>query len=236
MTNSGRWYTWRGEAFASVTTILGTIAKPALVQWAAKLTAREAVDNLERLTDLAALDPDIAVGWLAKAPERAKTKSATTGSLVHLAAELLAGGKPAQVTPETEPLIRHLRRFLDDVRPQFLHQEVAVYSRAHGYAGTADAFAVIDGEPVIVDFKTSRGVYAEYSLQLAAYANAEFIGMPDGTEAPVPYVNRAFVVHLTPDGWRLVPVDTGPETFNAFLGALAIFRWQMQQRGGQNDA
>jgi hypothetical protein len=230
-----RWYRWGNLVLPSVTSILQVVAKPALVRWAAKITATEAVEHLDRLLDLVSLDRDAAVDWLSRTPDRVKRRAAETGTGAHLAAELLAGGQPAEGTPETEPLVRQLRRFLDDVQPEFLFNEVPVYAPRAGYAGTADCFCKIGGEHVLLDIKTSKAIYPEYALQISAYAHAEFIGMPDGTEVPVPPVEKAYIVHVTATGWRLVPVDIGPETFNAFLGALAIFRWQMQQRGGQND-
>ena len=42
----------------------------------------------------------------------------------------------------------------------------------HAYAGTIDAVAFKGDELVIVDWKTSNGLYAEHMLQVAAYARA----------------------------------------------------------------
>jgi ATP-dependent exoDNAse (exonuclease V) beta subunit len=47
-----------------------------------------------------------------------------------------------------------------------------VYSARHRYAGAIDALAYREGELVALDWKTSKGLYPEYALQVAAYAKA----------------------------------------------------------------
>lgn len=54
----------------------------------------------------------------------------------------------------------------------WLWSEKKVYSRKHHFAGTADAAAIIDGKLYLIDFKTSKRIYMDYFLQLAAYAKA----------------------------------------------------------------
>jgi hypothetical protein len=39
--------------------------------------------------------------------------------------------------------------------------------------------------PVVLDVKTSKAIYNETAYQLAAYANADFVGLDDGTEKPL---------------------------------------------------
>jgi hypothetical protein len=90
-------------------------------------------------------------------------------------------------------MVDGLMEFLDDEEPEVYWSESTVYSRAHGYAGTADVIGRmrIGGslQPVVIDVKTSKSIYDEVGLQLKAYASADFVGQDDGTEAP-----------LTPDG------------------------------------
>jgi hypothetical protein len=102
-----------------------------------------------------------------------------------------------------------------------------VYSRRYGYAGTFDAIATLPGLGlVLLDVKTGRRVYPEACLQLAAYAACEFVGDPDGrTEHPMPQVDTGAVLHLQPSGYRLIHVPVGRAVFEAFLAALAVFRF-----------
>ncbi len=52
--------------------------------------------------------------------------------------------------------------------------ELHVWSEKHRYHGTLDAIGFVDGGPeyILLDYKTSRKIYPEMALQLAAYANA----------------------------------------------------------------
>lgn len=87
---------------------------------------------------------------------------------------------------------------------------------------------------LIGDYKTggdvgeAKGVYPEVALQLAAYAGADFVGLPGGGEQPLPRIDGAFVLHLGPAGWRMVPVRIGDDVFKAFLYAREVFRWAEQ--------
>jgi hypothetical protein len=62
---------------------------------------------------------------------------------------------------------------------QYLHNEVSVVSETYQYGGTFDCVAVVDGVVSLVDFKTSKGVYADHIIQLSAYKQAieESIGI-----------------------------------------------------------
>lgn len=226
-----RYYTLNGQRYVSVTTVLGVIAKPALVNWAARQVAEAAVSDAPRIARLAEIDPESAVERLVRAPWRAKSRAAAAGTLVHAAAEALAGHGRFEVTPESEPLVRQLVRFLEDCTPEFLGREVTVYSTTHGYAGTADAVVRMHGQTWLLDVKTSRGVYPEYTLQLAAYRYADTCLDATGRCDPLPTIDATGVVHVTAGGWRLVPVDAGLDAFAAFLAALRLYTWLAEAQG-----
>lgn len=50
--------------------------------------------------------------------------------------------------------------------------DITVFSDQYGYAGSIDLVARINGELYVVDFKTSKQVWAEYELQVSAYRQA----------------------------------------------------------------
>ena len=51
-------------------------------------------------------------------------------------------------------------------------------------------------------------MYRDHRLQLAAYANAEFIARPDDPERyPLPAITRYGIVHVTDGGTRLYEAD-----------------------------
>jgi hypothetical protein len=221
-----RVYTWAGREFPSVTAILkGGVPAPFLVQWAAKAAAEYAIANLDRL---ALLPPGQAVREVKRAPWTARDAAADLGTAVHALIEAQATGRPRpELPPEAGPLVAAFDQFTADHRPAWVASEATVFSRRYGYAGTLDAIAGLASRPglVLLDVKTGRGVYPEAALQLAAYAHAEFTGHPDGTEHPLPEVDGGAVLHLRPAGYQLIPVPVGQAVLEAFLAALAVFRW-----------
>jgi hypothetical protein len=79
---------------------------------------------------------------------------------------------------------------------------------------------------VLLDVKTGNRVYPEVCLQLAAYAAADFIGDPDGTtEQPLPAIHAGAVLHLRPGGYQLLAIPISRAVLEAFLAALAVFRF-----------
>jgi hypothetical protein len=124
------------------------------------------------------------------------------------------------------------RKFLDDWQPSFSEVESTVWSDTHQYAGTADGFCSIGTDSLVIDLKTGKGVYEETSLQLTAYAFGDYLLDPDGTERPIPEVTSAAVVHVRPDGYKLIPVRIGPDVFEVFKSLLTVHRWDMETKRG----
>jgi hypothetical protein len=222
-------YSWNGgPLYPSVTTILGIKDKPALVGWAKRETAACAVRNLDVLDRMVKSGgPQAAVDWLKRIPDYARDASADLGTAVHAAAEAIARGESIPDAEEVQPFIAAYRRdFRDVFQPRFIAVEAMVCSGRYEYGGTADAFAEIDGEIWLLDYKTGAGVYPDTALQLAGLARAQFIGYPgDPTQYPVPFATRFGVLHIRPEGARLLPVVVNRETVAAFLDARRLFGW-----------
>ena len=219
-----RVYTWAGRAYPSVTAVLaGGVPKPFLPAWAAKAAAEYAVANLDRLRLLPARQ---AVAEVKAAPWAARDAAAGLGDLVHAAVQAHATGRPRpDLPPEAAPFLAAFDQFTADHQPGWLASEQTVVSRRYGYAGTLDAICTLGGRVTLLDVKTGRGVYPEACLQLAAYAHADFAAAPDGTETTLPPIQAGAVLHLRPGGYQLVPVPVGQAVLEAFLAALAVFRW-----------
>jgi hypothetical protein len=223
-TNRGRTYLWRDETFDSVTTILsGGIPKPALTNWAAKSVAEYVAANLDEVRAIASKDTAAAIDLMKGSPWRQRDAAAAQGSDIHAWAEAHVLGKQPPAPPKAhKPYLDGFLRFLDEWQPAYEMSEATVYSRRYGYAGTLDAIATIDGARTLIDYKTGKGVYGEVALQLAAYRFAEFVGMPNGDEVPVGPVDAAAVLHLTPDGYFLIPVTADEVAFRFFLYAQQV--------------
>lgn len=194
----------------SVTSALKSYPKPFLIPWAVKMTAERAVDKYGFLGSMIQESgPKDALKWLKDARWAETSAKADRGTIVHAAVEAYMGGRemtdgaiktaldearvPAGIAKATKAMVGGVMEFLDDEEPEVYWSESTVYSRVHGYAGTADLIGKmrIGGslQPVVIDVKTSKSIYDEVGLQLCAYAKADFVGQDDGTEAP-----------LTPDG------------------------------------
>jgi hypothetical protein len=237
-----RLYAWRGEKFWSVTTIIGGgLPKPALLPWGIKSVAEVAVAKRRTLMAMTSecenggnckapdwcASCDAAVRWLKSSPYQQRDKAMELGTKIHAAAEAYKLGKPMPPWPEDiAPSMAQYERFLLAFAPTFEQVEESVYNRAQRYAGTLDAILTLsDGRRLLIDYKTGKAIYPEVSLQLAAYRYAEFIGLPDGSEAPVPEVDGAAVLHLLPDAWQLIDVRADAAVFSAFLYARETFRF-----------
>jgi hypothetical protein len=167
------------------------------------------------------------------------------GTIAHSAMEAYIAGKPltedqlkemlveAKVPlarwKATKGYIAAALEFLFDHEPEIIHSEATVYSREHGYAGTADLIMRMrigeTSKPVIGDFKTSKGIYDEVGLQLCGYSRADFVGLNDGTEVPLcdEPIRDGVAIHLMPSGrYSLVPFTLTDELFDVFLNAKGV--------------
>lgn len=193
-------YKLDGSWVPGVTTILGKgIAKPFLVDWAAREVARFAADQLDVLNALD--DTEARYDLLKTAHNRHRDKTAIRGTDVHAIAEKLLHGEQVEIPEHLEGYVGGYVRFLDEWQPTPVVTERPCASRANWYAGTPDAIVTLpNGERVLMDWKTGKNVYGETALQLAAYAHAEFCVDKDGAEQPMPEVDSLAVVHVTPTG------------------------------------
>lgn len=219
-----------GQKVPGVTSVIGMLPKDFLRYWAAKEVAQTAVDELGTLVQMVLNDPSAAVDHLKKAPDRNTRKAADIGTAAHDLFERQARGETlGRVHPDLEPFTRHFDEFLQVAQPEYHFLEETVWSDKHGYAGSFDAFATINGERVWIDNKTTRsGIHEEVGIQLAAYRFAEHILREDGSRVPMPKADGGAVLHVRPEGWKLVPVRADEEMFEVFLHLREIFRYEKE--------
>ena len=184
------YYTVEGEYAPSVTTILDSIAKPALVPWAANEGAKFFISHAHE---------DMKIEDMAKGIRGAYRNS--SGSALNIGMEVhkwceeailwkLGKGEAPQSLTRTESknAINAFREWTKANDVEWLTVEEKVYHRGHKFAGTVDATAVVNGEYCVIDFKTSGAIYSAYHLQCAAYAKA--IEDMRGKEVEKAYVLR----------------------------------------------
>ena len=229
-----------GDKLRRVTTILsqGSTKGDVLALWAANLVAETAFANLPRLVaaSLYAEQRQQMYDWLRRAPTRKKDERADIGSAVHSIIEAHVLGQPIPADlindPEMAPYLRHFLQFVQEWQVTFEASEMVVGNRTAGYAGTLDyllrspliaaEFNIPASTVLMGDTKTGgeldvKGVYPEAALQMSAYRKAEVAWLRDGSTVPMPATHSTGVVlHLRPEGYRLIPVACGDDVFAAF--------------------
>ncbi|SDX52619.1 hypothetical protein SAMN05216215_10127 [Saccharopolyspora shandongensis] len=222
-----------GKWAIGVTTALKGIPKDdALKRWAARLVAEHAVTNiwdLKRMIDRDGNGP--AISYLKELPNERRDAARVRGTEVHALAERYIKGDEIEVPEHLEPYVRGYAAYIEDFNPTTVHEELAVANRTHGYAGTLDSIQDIPAlGRVLVDYKTSNGIYGEYALQVAAYRHAEVFLDADGVEQPMIPVDAAYILHIQPDDYQLIPVQADGEAFAKYLAAQANYVSNVQGR------
>lgn len=241
-----------GIKIPGVTSILGVLDKPALVEWAAKTTARHAIENWERLSGMNPIDRYEEL----RGSRRSVNKEATVrGTKVHALADQLARGQT--ISSDDQSLIAAATVYaelLDRWELEPLHLEASVVNWDYQYGGTMDGiFTSPRLGTLIVDVKTGKRAYDEVALQLAAYRNADVylreipqFGPRGGKlkslweEVPMPAVDGAAVIWIeretdeSPAAAHLLPVDAGPEVFDQFLYLREIYAGWIERTDWDN--
>ena len=171
-------YSCGGEFVPAVTSVLSTtIAKQQfLMPWAVKIGAEWFKDNSEAFSQ-AEISIEDMVNGIKRAYKKKSVGAINIGRAVHEWCEQAIlwklGKAEVPSMPTDEQAVNAINAFRDWVKQnevEWLAAEQRVYSRNHKYAGTVDAVARVNGEFMVIDFKTSTRIYEEYYLQVAAYS------------------------------------------------------------------
>lgn len=213
--------------YPSVTGFLSVINKPALLPWAKK-EALASVESalLKRLDgkDLAKIV--LNKPWIEtilkeakKRPDQIKDQAADLGTQAHAFIDLIIHGKEPESVPEAiEGPVQSFRDWWMESGIELVAGDTKVASVEHGYGGSLDALGRRNGKLIILDWKTSSGIWTEYALQVAAYAQAfrETYGLP---------VEEAIIVRFG----KKPPIDFEAKelfdlnlSFQAFLAAKSL--------------
>jgi hypothetical protein len=219
----------------SVTTFLSIMDKPALPRWSAKTVAEYAVEHHEAWSGLPA---DDAIKLLKSIPwDRAK-RSADRGTDAHTYAEerLTLGLPPNPVTNELENVDLIIEE-LESRGFKLVDTEVTMWSEPGSYAGTCDLLGYMNDELWLLDWKTSKAVYPDMALQLAAYRWSSWYMSNDGQyvklydDAGKPTIKRAAVLWVPKEGrGGIVEMKVGSDEYEAVLAARRLWQWNQDAR------
>jgi len=148
-----RYVTPEGNAYPSITTILGNQPKPGLVEW------RKRVGDIEA--------------------NKIMREASSLGTAVHdLCEQYLYNYKLKTSNNEATGIFNRLRFLLGNI-DNIIGLEIPLYSDQLKVAGTADCIAEYNGMLSVIDFKTSKkpkkeGWIEDYYIQAFFYAIAFF--------------------------------------------------------------
>jgi hypothetical protein len=135
-----RWYKDGDKKYPTITTILGCLDKPALVQWAANMTVEYFKENAKEMTT-----PEQIEYHLKKAKTAYRTmskKAMDTGSIVHDAIHAyLSGAKPEPILGDNDKAQNSFLAFLqwaDKVKLKPVALEKVLIDPEHQVGGTCD--------------------------------------------------------------------------------------------------
>jgi hypothetical protein len=229
----------------SVTTILGMLAKPALISWAAR-EERKMVSNhaarlynklydtiegrVEPATFISILNEELGKG----AHLQLLAKAANVGTEVQARVEWEFKGELGLDRPIEPPLLtteqahNSYKRWTEwraSVQLKVVAIEKRVHSSLFGFGGTLDllAWITIDNVTmlVVIDWKTGKRVYAEAFLQNMAYRMAL---MEEGIMPKGGWIIRLPKSEEDPE-FDAVSVPDDPTLASTFLALRAAYGW-----------
>lgn len=262
----------------SVTTVLSILDRPALIPWAVNLTADRVVTKFDVIRRrLEEEGPESASEYVRglRWQTDGLVKAADLGTIAHHLFDTyaLTGTRPP-VTVDLHPergktldprdvrdltlMLDQFDAFLQQFQPEYDATEVVVYTPEYGIAGQTDALMRIQGERLIVDYKTSRdswtkadkpkGPYPEVGLQLAAYRHATHAAVwrarryesmrrryyllsqaERDAAVAVPEVDGGVAIFVAPERFGVYPVQCGPDMYESFLYCLEVARWSFNE-------
>ncbi len=160
-----------------VTTVIGIVDKPELLQWSANMANQTWIEGLKGQVTY----DELLISRLSKeAPNAWRTRRDTAGdlgTLIHAWIEEYINSKihnlplpPSPINPIIQSSVLKFIQWETDNVTRFIESEKKVYSLRHNVAGIVD-FLYINksGNLCIGDIKTSKGIYKTFSLQLSGY-------------------------------------------------------------------
>lgn len=219
------------KRYTGITTILGTLAKPMLIPWAARMATEYISENCDWVKEDVSDGND---GYFKvrntdleeakKAHSKKKEKAGEHGTDMHALVEKYIkysieknGGKPSletvdqSILPFSEWAFANVDKFLFAERP--------VHSKSLFLAGTIDFGCVMkDGKRRIGDLKTGSGIYYEAILQCEAY---QLLAEEEGDAK----YDGSVIVRMGKDGtFQIQERERGEIDENAFFGLYQAYR------------
>ena len=227
-------YTVNDKIIYGTTSITNVLAKPALINWAVKLTKDKVLSEEKRLGNELFIRNLQQILFLAGREHYSVSKKARDlGTRVYKRAEQwFAKGTDKNTLIRKMILLENQKeryacsamlKFFSEHKFKPLALESRCYSKKHEYAGTVDYYGGVDGKLSVLDYKTSSGIYSSYPLQATAYAHAK---EEEGFK-----VEQTIIARFGKDGVLEIQIEKDwKKHLPAFLAAKVLKEYEMNLR------
>ena len=162
-------YDGKGEKLLSVTAATGVIDKSgALMGWAVKMMGLYLLD--QKLKGNKIITEDL-INEAKREYRRLKTEAADIGTEIHKwVSDWILKKNPEM--PDNEKVVNGIMAFLKfqkEHKFKWVESERYIFSKKHKYAGILDSIAKEGNKLILVDFKSSNGIYDSMRFQVAGY-------------------------------------------------------------------
>lgn len=205
-----------GVKIPSVTTILGVINKPALIQWA-NCIGLEGIKVNEYVDD-----------------------KADIGTLAHSICEYSLVGTPIHWKKYTQEQIKQAckcsQKFFEWKSYQWefipIASEIELISNKYQYGGCIDLLAIVNGRLTLIDFKTCNSIWNEAKYQVSAYKqliNENLHNIRKKYIIPRKYrcIQDVAILRIGRDeeeGFEFLQIENTKEGFQIFKLALNLYK------------
>jgi hypothetical protein len=205
-----RYYNKDGKLLPGVTTILGILNKPALVPWANQLGL--AGIQVQEYVDALAL-----IGTGGHEMIMYHNKGLVWDN---------PNGYHADLVDKMENCFLSYLAWEKQHKVEPILCEAPLVSELHGYGGTVDMLAKVNGVDTIVDYKTGKAIYPEHLYQVAAYRTL--------LEENGHFVANVRILQIGRDeteGFSEKTLDTTTREWMIFQHCLLIYQLQKKAKG-----
>lgn len=202
-----------GEKVPSVTTVLGMLAKPALMHWA----WQQGIDG--------------------KDYRKVAGEAASIGTIAHYMIECALKGKDPDLSAYPQADIDKAENaylaYLEwadgnEITPILVEHKFV--SPIYKFGGTVDLVATLrGGEKALIDLKTSKGIYPDMRVQVAAYAYGL---LETGNPVDTCHILRIDKETGQFEHYKLGSVATLEREWNFFKALLVAYRMWQEIKGG----
>jgi len=212
----GGFYWVDNAPYASVTSIIGVLDKPALRYWTGQCVYRAFAAN-----------PDLSEKEALAAPWQLSNTSKDRGSTVHSIVESWKQTKEhiTTIPDQFKGYAEAFYKFVKTNHVEIQEHEKTVISKVYNFAGTLDVLGKLNNNKklMIIDVKTGKGLYPEVELQLSAYRQAL---KEEGIDADIA------ALLLCEDGtYQFAEYKT--DRLDQFLACYTLWRWQNEEKLAQ---